>query len=141
LLRKIYGRSSLQTKEIKKLVNIDLGSVSQDYQIDRDNIIKKIKSSFIYSDIIFNEEVNEFYRLVAHPMSDFDIDLNDPVKSEIREYSIIVFDKELRIKKEYLIPFNKYMIKSDCFFVYDGKLHIQKKNENEDYIELDVLKF
>ena len=140
LLRKVYAGSSLKKEKTNKLVHKRLESMApQNIELNEREILKQARNSFIYHKLLFNKKKNQYYRIVGLPIAHFDYELNDPIKSEIRNYSLLVLDKHFDILQEYIIPFNKYMIQNEAYFVYNGKLYIQRNNTNEDEMQLDII--
>tara|TARA_Y100000114_G_C11763986_1_gene331974 strand:+ start:712 stop:1665 length:954 start_codon:yes stop_codon:yes gene_type:complete len=81
---------------------------------------------------------NNYVRLMGLPISQFDIDLRDPVKSRIRQYVAIVFDENFNWLGEFELPFNKYLIDSDDIFANDLGLHFQVKTGNENETKFEI---
>lgn len=98
----------------------------------------RAKQQFIYEVLLHNNHKNQYYRIVGLPISQNLIDLQDPVKSEIRKYSLIVANSKLEYQTEYAIPFNYYDLELKAYFVHDGKLYIQRKIDSEDEIIVDI---
>ena len=139
LIQKVSAKSGLKQGPTEKLVSQRLETLGENIDINKNEVMRKMKNSFVYTDLIFNHTKRHYYRIVGLPISEFDIDLEDEIKSEIREYTLMVLDDEFNIIDEFLIPFNMYRIKGDSFFVYEGKLYLQRNNENEDEMVFDIL--
>lgn len=139
LIRKVDAQSRLKERETEPLIDLSPAEMESNPILNEEKILRQLKNSFAYSDLIFNEQLNQYYRFVGLPISYFNIDEKDPVKSEIRDYSLIVMNQNFEVMNEFLLPYNKYRIKKDGFFVKDGKLFLQKKTENEDKMIFDVI--
>lgn len=96
------------------------------------------KMQFIYEALLYNEKKQDYYRIVGLPIPQYLIELDDSIKSEIRNYSLIVSNSELQYQTEYSIPYHKYELELKAYFVHDGKLYLQRKTTSEDYLVIDV---
>jgi hypothetical protein len=141
LIRKVDAQSRLKERETEPMIDLSPAEMDSNPVLNEDKILRQMKNSFAYSDLIFNEQLNQYYRFVGLPISYFNIDEKDPIKSEIRDYSLIVMNQNFEVVNEFLLPYNKYRIKKDGFFVKDGKLFLQKKTDIEDKMSFDIVDF
>lgn len=137
LLGKYRAASSAKKSPIKKIV-------SDDWDVTKRNespkiLIERIKSNFVYWELLFDSKNDLYYRLVGHPIPIVKIENEDPVESRIRHFSIMVMDSEFQFVKEWSIPYNKYNIQNVCYFVYNGYLFIQRLNDKEDEVIFDKI--
>lgn len=115
----------------------DLGKSNKKKMVDHLDIMRG-KRQFIYESLLYNQEKKQYYRFMGLPIPQYRIDLEDPIDSEIRYYSLIVANSELEYQAEYAIPFNQYDLELKAYFVHDGKLYIQRKIDSEDEIIVDI---
>ena len=107
------------------------------------DISSNYTSNFVFLNFLYNPFTNEFYRIVAYPIANnfLDIFQLDFENSE-RDYSIIVFDRDLNFKNEYAIAKGKYLIQYGAYFVTPDGLAIQRENEETDDVAVfEVFKF
>lgn len=136
---KYFVESSIKTSPIKKIFQ-KKNYTDPDDVTNPKEINLRVKSNLQYKALLYDEKNNYYYRIVGHPISQYKIESEDPVISQIRNYSIMVIDSNFNLVNEFAIPFNKYLIYNVCFFLYEGHLYIQRLNQNEDTVLFDKLK-
>jgi hypothetical protein len=139
LLKKVPARSTLATDPVSPVIGEDLDELAQgSYELPVEKIKMRVKQSFVYGDLLYNEEKGQYYRFVGLPISSEDLALKDPLKSQVRRYTLMVFDENFNFINEYEIPYDKYLIKGP-YFIYKGKLFIQKKMADDEYMHFDII--
>lgn len=136
---KYFVESSLKTSPIKK-ISQKKNYTDPDDVTNPKEINLRVKSNLQYKALLYDEKNNYYYRIVGHPISRYKIESEDPVISQIRNYSIMVIDSNFNLVNEFAVPFNKYLIYNVCFFLYDGHLYMQRLNHNEDNVIFDKIK-
>lgn len=140
LLNKVNAISSTKTfSKETPLPIVQSENLDELRSFDKSEIQFRIKNSFAYNDLIYNETKNVYYRFVGLPISKMDIEDNDPIRSEVRQYTLMILDANFKLIKEYILPYNKYLVKRDCFFLVEGELYLQQNNDDEDRIYLDQI--
>jgi hypothetical protein len=90
----------------------------------------------LYIGIFFDKYRNLYYRIVAKPLYDYDI--NDR-KTQMKELSVIILDKNFNKVGEYDIKEKARMWYVNSFVLPEG-LHINIASEDDDYLKFIVLK-
>lgn len=129
--------STLMKDKIEPL--FETGITTEQAMQDNPNLKKvlhKFKNSPIYRWILYDQGSEKYLRLFGLPIGESDIDLEDPVRSEIRHTSLMVSGDSFESVNEYRIPFNQYWFYKGRFFIDQSSLYIQRKSEFEDRIIL-----
>lgn len=106
------------------------------------DIIEEIKhqmSQRYYSSIKYDKQKQLYYRIIEEPFDQEYIDNFSGNLSFSGSYSIVVLSSDFKFKDMFSLPKNKYFIGS--MFVDDGKLYIEKIQEDENFIVFDVFGF
>lgn len=139
LLNKKRLGSKEQTEKIPKLHDFKDMKLLIQQNIPQEQMVNNIKRRFLYHEVFYNESKNQYYRIVGLPISEENINSVSLIKSSIRNYNLIVADSEFSAQKEYKIPFNKYYIPENGFFIYNGFLYLQRIVDNEDMVIFDIV--
>lgn len=129
---KVDASSKFINEPIKPILTF--GTIPSEKTIKQEPLKRHVFSRLFYYD-------KKYFRLLGLPISQFDLDLNDPVKSEIRKYALIVFDNDFNWIGEYEIPFNKYLISPDDLFVNEHGIHFQLESKTEDEAVFEIWNF
>ncbi len=137
---KVSARSTLKTDEVAPpLPTVKSDDLGELRKFSQEEVMSRIKQSWAYHDLIYNPKKGHYYRFVGLPISEMDIEDGDPIRSEVRQFTLLVMNEDFETLNEYLLPYNKYLIEKDCFFIHSGDLYLQRHEEDEDRIYLDVL--
>ncbi|HMQ05902.1 MAG TPA: DUF4221 family protein [Saprospiraceae bacterium] len=139
-LGKYYAESSIKNSPFKWIIrnnDSEEDAVEEIRSLSPKELHNRIKSNWVYYALLFDEKHDLYYRIVGLPISQNDLESEDPVKSRIRNYSIMVMDSEFKLIKEWAIPYNTYGIENLCLVQYDGYLYLQRKIEEEDIVIFD----
>lgn len=128
-LNKVDASSRFISKTIAPILTF--GVMPSEKTISQEPLKRHIYSQLFYNGI-------NYFRILGLPLSQFEIDLNDPVQSQIRKYAVIVFDKQLNWIGEYNLPFNRYFMTPDAIFVNEFGLHFQNKSGNENEATFEI---
>lgn len=107
-----------------------------------DRIESQYLDNVIFRRFLYNPWKKEYYRLIGYPISQGLQDMKDPVKSFIRQYSVMVFDENLKVKGEFGLEYNRYLIESGGLISIPEGLAIQVDNtEKEDIMIFEIFSF
>lgn len=107
--------------------------------ITKSFILSKTKTTVNYTALFYNEKNDVYYRIIGHPLDLGEIDLDLPIDKHFRRYSIVVLDEKFNALNEYKLPQAKYLIENSCFFLWDGHLYLQKRDNIEDKVTFHKL--
>lgn len=138
LKEKFELKSRLKTISIITLMTVDDPKTAMKEGLNWNEIDKKTKMQFYYEGLVFDQDKSRFYRFSGLPIPEYKIDEKDPVKSEIRQYTLLVTQPDFKTIEEWAVPFNRYKMESRSYFVHDGKLYMERKLDTEDMIILDI---
>jgi hypothetical protein len=108
------------------------------YEADGFDWLKKSKGGIKYHNIMYDKYRNVYYRIAEFP---YEFKPNESAFDDPkgREFSIIIFDKDLNIIGETKFPGNKYLYKMS--FVGRDGLYISENNEANPEFDEDKLVF
>ncbi len=94
-------------------------------------------SNYRYFGILFDSSNNVYYRLLRLPKKDIDVN-NIREEESTQQIAIIIFDKDLNIIGEQILPEGRYY---PLFtFVNSNGIHINMESEDDDYMIFRVFK-